>query len=364
MELLFHAGLNKAGSSYAQELVSYNYKKLLLSGIYYPNPKLSNSIAGSYAGNAPAFTRAIRTGQLKNASEFLRKHITAARSKNCSRLLLSNESLYHELVDQEKLASFTAVCAGAGITNTKILLIFRDPVSHAISAYNHRAGFHEVPPFIQWVRNGLSYEGATYRKGRTGYEFWEEISQFHDNSDAFANLGAEFAAYSSDISNIIEKFCGLSLEKPPLNETNVSPNCVEAELLRFLIDKHPGYARKLRMRLKGLSKKQKAPDNYIRYRNQVAVYECCAEVESPIANIRQLLADDQFVHPPVESPTELFDKRGEPYFLLSKAQLEQVISLFDENPAEDNLLTRALKRTAKKLPSSIKSRIKALLGRI
>lgn len=363
MELYFHAGLNKAGSTYAQELMSYNYSKLLLSGFFYPNPKMINSISRSSPGNALAFTKSIHAGQLKNATHFLRNHVTAAKKNNCSRLLLSNESLYHELVDHEKLASFEAVCRDAGITNIKVLLIFRDPVFHALSAYNHRAGSNQVPPFAQWVKNGLSYEGSNYEKGTTGYEFWEELTQFHNNLKAFENLEVEFAAYSSDVTNTIEKFCGIPLEKPPIKESNVSPNCIEAEILRIVGVKKPMYVRKLRERLKELSKNQKAPDNYLRYRNQLAVYECCTELESPLASLRQLLDIDQFARTPVESSTMLFDKLGEPYFLLSKTQLEVIISLFKENPAEHNLLTRIRKRIAKGVPFSIKYRIKALLGR-
>ncbi len=363
MELLIHAGLNKAGSSYAQELLSYNYKKLLSSGIYYPSPNFANSVAGSTAGNALALTMAIRAAELNYATDFLRSHASAAKNMNCSRLLLSNESLYHDLVDNVKLANFSSVCTDSGITNTKILLIFRDPISHAISAYNHRAGVLQVPPFVQWVRNGLSCEGATYEKGVTGYEFWDEISRFHNNVKSFVNLGAEFAAYSSDISSIIETFCGISLEKPPLTKTNVSPNCVEAELLRIIRDSHPDHVAKIRMRLKELSMRQKAPDNYIRYQNQVAVYESCAEVETPLATIRELLGDELIGSRPVESPTYLFDKSGEPYLLLSRAQLELVISIFGPQPQGQNFFARAKVRIAKALPSSMKSRIKVLWGR-
>ena len=364
MELYFHAGLNKAGSTYAQQLMSFNYDKLLLAGMYYPNPKLINSIALASPGNALAFTKAIQTGKLKDATDFLRDHIAAAKEKSCTRLLLSNESLYHELVYQEKLASFKTVCKDAGITNIKVSLIFRDPVSHALSAYNHRAGFSRIPPFAQWVKNGLSYKGSNYEKGKTGYEFWEEITQLQNNLKAFEDLGVEFAAYSSDVTNTIEQFCGVSLEKPPLKESNVSPNCIDAELLRIMADKNPGYVRKLRERLKELPKDHKAPDNYLRYKNQVAVYECCTELESPIASLRQLLDDDQFARPPVESPTVLFDKQREPYLLLSRAQLETVISLFDENLSEHNLFTRIKKRIANKLPLSVKHRIKSFFRRV
>lgn len=41
MKLLFHAGLNKAGSTYLQNIFSLNSKILLEKGIFYP--KLSDS---------------------------------------------------------------------------------------------------------------------------------------------------------------------------------------------------------------------------------------------------------------------------------------------------------------------------------
>ncbi len=363
MELFFHAGLNKAGSTYAQELMSYNYNKLLQSGIYYPNPKVVNSISGNSPGNALDFTKAIQSGQVKKATHFLKSHVTSAKKKNCSVLLLSNESLYHELVDHEKLASFEAICKDSGITSIKVLLIFRDPVSHALSAYNHRAASSKTPPFAQWVKNGLSYEGSNYEKGKTGYEFWEEIKKFHNNLKAFENLGVEFAAYSSDVTNTIEKFCGIPLEKPPLKVSNVSPNCIEAELLSLMANKYPKFVRQLWRRLKELPKNEKAPDNYLRYKNQVAVYESCSEIEPELENLRKLLNDDQFARAPVESPTELFDKHNEPYLLFSRAQLEVLISMFDENPAENSLPTRIKKRIVKAVPLSLKYRFKALIGR-
>ena len=363
MELYFHAGLNKAGSTYAQELMSFNYEKLLQSGIYYPNPKVVNSIARNSPGNALAFTKAIQAGQLKNATHFLQNHVTSAKKNNCSRLLLSNESLYHELVDHEKLAGFEAICKDTGITNIKVLLIFRDPVSHALSAYNHRAGSNQVPPFAQWVRNGLSYEGANYEKGKTGYEFWEEVTKFHNNLKAFENLGVEFAAYSSDVTDTIEKFCGIPLDRPPLTVSNVSLNCIEAELLRIMGGTRPKYVRELWRRLKELPRNQKAPDNYLRYKNQVAVHECSSEIAPVLAKLRELLDDDQFARAPVESPTALFDKQEEPYLLLSRSQLEVLMSLFDENPAEHNLFARIKKRISKGVPFSLRYRIKALLGR-
>lgn len=325
MKLYFHIGLNKAGSSYVQELLSFNETRLLKEGVFYPDPKVVAGVGAATDGNALPLTLSVRSRKEQEAVEFLSGFVERAREKGCHSLLLSNESMYHSLVLPHNIELFRRVCRRAGIEDVKLLIIFRDPVQHAISAYNHRAGFHDMPDFPDWVRNGFDYDGPDYVRCVTGYEFWKEVVLFEENLHKQDHFELCTASQSKPLKPEVERFVGVALNDMDKKVSNPSVTCAEGRVLALLRNVDPDAARKLRNRLKDLARDQKAPDGYLREAYEEEAFAQSERIGDTLLSLRRLLGDEAFWSKPNGHDLTLADGTGRPYLLLSEEQLSEIV---------------------------------------
>jgi hypothetical protein len=274
-ELFFHAGLNKAGSTYLQDALRLNSGWLASHSVHYPKPMTSVG-----AGNADTLSLAVRDGDEGYAKRFLARRVRDCVRRKCKILLLSTELLYHQLVIPEKLAFLDKLLSEAGIGRRRILLYFREPVSHAISAYCHRAGTRILPTFSDWVT--------------TDYEGPAELERFLGLFDGNTQFEWVPRTYSSD--HLAEDFCEALGVPPfptlPARRANVSVSADEAEILRTMALRDLRLAKSLRGRFKQLPREHKANDVGLRSLYEIQAAEAILAHASPYERLSSILGSN------------------------------------------------------------------------
>jgi len=371
MQLFFHIGLNKAGSTFLQNLFSYNKENLVKKGIYYSGSAVSKGIGGAQDGNAADLTAAIRDNDIGFAHHFLKNMVRKAKKNRVESILLSNESMYHQLVDPGKSKLLKKACDNSGINAINLLVVFRDPVSHSISAYTHRSGLYDMPSFHEWIENGFHYKDKDYKKDIDGYEFWQELPMFLDHLSCDKSYNLHVGTCSEDLKLLAENFLGTTgLKKYKSELSNVSVNCVEAELLRLLSKNDKRYTRRLRGLFKELPKPEKAADSYLKNLYQGEAFDKVLNFSNELDRLSNLLKNDNLyeeVEPQkrcFDEKFDLFSKRGNPYFLLSLSQINAIIDATKHKEPMSTLVVDWLKKISYLLPSSIRGRMVRIFKRI
>lgn len=292
MELLIHIGLNKAGSTYIQDLLSFNVNELYEYNVFYPYPSMTSNKGNAYSGNAYPLAIYLKEHKRCKVKSFLKKIILTAYKKKCYKILLSNESLYHQLIKKEKSALLKEVCDELGVKKIKLLIVFRNPVTHAVSAYNHRVGLYALPSFEQWIEKGTMVDEEDIN-GINGYEFFSEIKLFQKKllNDSYDLV---LVSLKKNIITVVSDFCGVSLKGFNRDESNVSMNCIESEIVRIISEKNLIIAKKLRDKFKILPKEKKMTDIYLRNKYEDIVICALEIIEPQMKKMRLILSDDCF----------------------------------------------------------------------
>jgi hypothetical protein len=336
MQLLVHIGLNKAGSTFAQHVLEANVDVLRRQHILYPT--LTGPADAGNAGQLALDLRDLnRSAVLAALTECRRPAVEAG----CSRVLLSSESLYHQLVRREQLEVFKQACSTAGFHSVRILSIFRHPVDHAISCFCHRAGSPSTKMgFEQWLASS--------------YEFPRELPGFLGTvlaDEAFETSGVALEAIP--LIEALSKFVGVELRAPEgVTRANVSVTATEAEFIRRVASTDQRLAEMLKRRLKLLSPDVKRPDDAIR---NVWKQNAHVSLGLHVSTIREL---EVVVGYHWMSPTEIsgcvLPHGDSDSFDFSFEQLEQV-SL----AVRDCGLTRRARRgLARRLPAPLIARVR------
>lgn len=315
LKLLFHVGLNKAGSTFIQDLYSRNVQAMRLAGVHYPNAHVSSGHAEATSGNAGQFALDLGIGREKRARDFLQDQVAAAASLGCHSMLLSTEYMYHRLVRPSVAESFKATCSSVGISDIRLLVIFRDPASHAISAYNHRAGAKAtLAGFESWLR--------------THYELFGELELFLRYLAKDEDLKIDVRNFRDGLTDIATDFVNVELPCTLAGRpSNVSITCVEAEVVRQIASENPHLASAVKRGLKRLTPDQKAGDEYLRATFRAAVVK---HAQSSMSQLRELerLADSEFPetmrHPEAQRLARMESDASDQY-LLSYLQMRELL---------------------------------------
>ncbi|MCF7993477.1 MAG: hypothetical protein K9L88_01370 [Chromatiaceae bacterium] len=270
MQCIFHCGLNKAGSTYLQEVFASSQGALKNEGIAYPPPY-------GPAGNGANLALAIQRLDRSSATAALRKLVEAAGGSR--KLLLSTEYLYHLLIRKQQRDLFLDVMEAEGLMETRLVVVFRNIYAHAISAYSHRVGKHNMPDFSSWIldrTHGSANTGTV--NGVAGYELWEESRLLRAAIEA-SSLNFEFFQYDNNLSATFSQIIGVDLRGAGVRSANVSVNLFEARILARYFDSYPALVANYRARSKELDKCQKASDGLLRE-------ACFGEIENEIEKNR------------------------------------------------------------------------------
>ncbi|MCT4556800.1 MAG: hypothetical protein N4A61_01960 [Pelagimonas sp.] len=323
MECFIHVGLNKAGSSFVQSVLRANPDPLAAAGISYFK-------GGRHSGNAKALAFALRDGDTATVSQFLTEHVAQAKSVGAHRVLLSSEHLYHQVIVKDQRQALVTAARALGISKIHLLAYFRPPIPHAISAYCHRAGVHNVGPFDIWIK--------------TGYELHKELPLFLDSIDD-ADTGDFDVAWTPVAygpgQKLLDTLCawlGISdLPVIPEGEVNISPSLGEAELLDQMQVRDPRAAMALRRQFKQISRSDKAPEPDRRTSYEARAALGLAPLNPHLARLEALINAPMQVTTPeteVQSPQEIS---------LAPAQVSAVLALI-KAPPPPNWLVYRIKR--------------------
>lgn len=260
MRLHFHIGLNKAGSTYLQDVLSRNVATLERAGFCYPDPQSSGGASGAQRGNAAQFALALGDVDAKVASRELGRFVEVANTRGCNSLVLSSEYALDKVSRPDGIARLRRLSRAKGITEIRMLLVVRDPVAHAISAYCHSVAGKLQPVFDQWLEQGYALPRQIQ-----GLLEWVVGSEG-------VNIDVVDLADGGPVS-IVETWLGVSdLTAPDFPRSNVSINCAEAEVVRRLAHLDQRSAFKLRDSLRELPMSDKADDAQIRLRWEGSAY--------------------------------------------------------------------------------------------
>jgi len=257
MKLIFHIGLNKTGSTHLQNMLSFNRDKLLNQGILYINPHVTSTVGEGASGNAAELALDFGSGRLNRVRRSLAASVGEGCKAGAHTICLSTEFMYHELVKEKKSTLFEAICKDVGFSEVTLAIVFREPVSHAVSAYVHRCGNQPMNAFTHWISSS-DYQGDF---GYAGYELWDELLLFQTNLYENRYFNIDCYDYSNGLDQILNEFTGVILDKVVRGISNVSVTCTEAEILRMVYRASPDLAMLLRKHWKELSSSLKASDS-------------------------------------------------------------------------------------------------------
>lgn len=301
MELYIHGGLNKTATSYMQAVFEKNADFLRSHGISYAHSQ------GGF-GNAAKLSLDLRYGNLKRLRARLSAYRMTAEATGCTRVLMSSELLYHDIVVPEHHEILLREIADAGFATPQLLLFFREPTAHAVSCFCHRSGVKNTGPFEEWLQNC--------------YEFPRELAAFLAALDTGLGMELTVRYYPSDRLAIqMSDWLGT----PPLphnvgGQINVSVNAHEARLLSWVQQESAPTAARLRDALKALDPSAKAPDRLLRAHWHRLARESFAPIEADLDRLGTLLGTS--LSPPLVTDSNTTPEAET--IILSRAQLDAI----------------------------------------
>jgi len=171
MKLYLHCGYHKTGSSFLQTLFSRNRDLLQEHGYHFPvATREYDMMSGNISpGNGPELAAALKQNNSRESSDLLAGYVAEAQKKGCEAVLLSSENFFHAFDRKHAIECLVTVTKENGIGDIRALLYFRDPVSHALSTFKHRAKKGTIPDYTGWLEKeyetmGLIKQFLEYRE--------------------------------------------------------------------------------------------------------------------------------------------------------------------------------------------------------
>jgi hypothetical protein len=246
MKGVLHIGIEKTGTSSLQEFFYKNRDALIASGVGYTQScgRRNNRLLATMAMDPGQFDDdqlidlRIKTAEAKAALEAKTKAALkleiSSLAPSCGTTIFSAEHLQSRLQTPAELTHLRELLLSVGVTVTKVIVYFRDPVQIAASIYSTglRSGDRDdVPPEPDILRHICDHRN-TVRLWETAFPHAELIVRLYDPK--FLLNG-----------DIIDDFCSLigidvaQFQKPP--RQNVSINRTGQQLLRILNDRIPRF---------------------------------------------------------------------------------------------------------------------------
>ena len=212
--LMLHIGSMKTGSSSMQAALARSRRALSNCGInYVRHGSLEKAAKGvPTAGNGQVFRNRLRDG------------ISGQEFDGHSTALFSGELLLNFLVSDQAEQKLEEYCLRNRVTEVRILLLVREPVSHAASLYGEQ------------VRNAL--ETKSIEDFFSIYRYPTHIRTFLERFERVPNVELIVRRYASDTNSnhLLEKFLGGSivLDSPDTEKIHRSFTQAELELQRAI----------------------------------------------------------------------------------------------------------------------------------
>ena len=199
------------------------------------------------AGNGRQLAQDLRQRRWDGVRSGLSAAVSDARERRCGTVLLSSEWLLAALADTALLERFTATLDELGATETRFLLVLRDPVEQFLSLYKHRAKRGTAGDIAEWARRGyrLPEELAVFRNALRDVRAALLVRKYSREPGALKRL-------------FFEEWLGVRAPSEVVPESvNPSLSLSELELLRMLAARRPSLVQPLYDRLLAVDVKEK-----------------------------------------------------------------------------------------------------------
>lgn len=241
---------------------------MLEKGFFFPvAEREEDMLAGKISpGNGGQLCRQLVQGNKTAAGNFLKKLHSDATQAGCRSVLISNEKLIRALSHPGAIQMMVESAFEGGFENIKALAVFREPVDHAMSLYQHRAkeGLHS--DFNKWL-----------------HEDYETIRMLENFLPQLIIPGNKvewtFRKYASSPGIMLDMlFTGwLKMNAPDVKSlpaVNPSLSLSEIQFLQLLRHQHPLALKPAKAAFDKLNKQQKADDQSLRehLRNKAFIY--------------------------------------------------------------------------------------------
>ena len=340
MKLYVHFGLYKTGSSFLQTLLARNRQGLIEQGFYFPKSErdikmLDGNIS---SGNAKPLADALLALNQKKVTQFLQERKKEAQKKKCNKLILSAESLVHPFSQEIMLGMFYQSAKDIGFSTIKAIGFIRDPVSHAISTYKHRAKSGKIRDFTSWMNN--TYETMNVLKGLMGV-----VNKFE--------IEWVFRKYRADsyfmTKSLFLDFINYKIpEIPKQDKINASLSFSEIELIKTVYKYIPEIIPKLREGFKKFPIEEKPREIGLVQWHKHQAFLILNEFQSLIISINvNLPSNEKLVIKDVPDSQEMEFDKLKLGIHLSPNQLDLVIKTIKEHQNSTNrfiILLKQLKR--------------------
>lgn len=311
--LYLHCGIHKTGSSFLQMMFARNRNLLKSHGIHYPKSEREfQMLQGEISpGNGVHLARELSKSE-SDISNLLAEDLDMAKEMGLDAVLYSSENLFHTFARNDSIKKLCRASKIAGFGEVKALVYFRDPVSHILSLYKHRAKNGDHSDFKKWFQ--------------TGYETYSLIDSFLQYKET-SEIAWSCRKYSPDSKKMISSsfIDWLEIEAPDIPEddrVNRSLQLSEIQILQMLKEEYPGSESFLREALLSVPMYEKVDNNSLKsdfYRQSA---ELLKEHKLLIDALNKFMRDDEKLQIEYENSEKKI--KSEKGVLLSKAQLKAV----------------------------------------
>lgn len=331
MKLYLHCGYHKTGSSFLQTLFARNRDQLRDNGIHFPVATREYDMAeGNISpGNGPELAKALKENDEQESSGLMASYVSDADSAGCSSILISSENFFHSFEKQTAVKLLAGVAEKNGIDRIHALIYFRDPVSHALSTYKHRAKNGKIPDLSNWLE--------------TEYETMGLIERFTEYRTQHS-IQWTCRKYSSQSEHMAESaFAGwLGVKTPPIPENdrvNTSLTLSELLVIQSLVKNRSEFIPFVREAFAGVPVSEKAADRELTRKYNSIVSGELIGYTSLIEEVNRLLPEDEQLT--LTSPAESADDIKQDTVALTKEQVAAFVTGIENGAISDRLLPKS-----------------------
>jgi len=235
------------------------------------------------AGNGLELNNALGATDFTSAKLFLEKHVKDGFKSSCDSLLLSSEGFFHSFPKEGVMDCLVQSANDAGIDEIYALVYFRDPVSHALSLYKHRAKDGNISDYNSWLEN--SYETMDLIDGFLQYHLKHPVEWTCRKYKA----DSDFMAVTA-----FKDWLGLKKPEIPSNDkVNESLTLSEIVTIQALNKVYPGIATYLNREFANIKKKDKGKDTILNEFYQYESSKILVKYHSLINVVNELLPNDE-----------------------------------------------------------------------
>lgn len=309
--LYLHCGTEKTGSSFLQTMFVRNRDLLMSRGIHYPkSDKEFEMLEGKISpGNGIHLSDTLCDGET-NTIKLMSNDLTEATNFGMNSVLYSSERLFNQFVEEGSIHKLQSAAKTAGFGDINALLYFRDPVSHALSMYKHRAKYGDHPDFDKWLQGK--------------YKIFKLVEAFLEYSKA-TQIQWTCRKYKPDSAYMVNSaFVNwLETEAPDIPENdriNRSLNLNEIRVLQALKKEYPGSENFLRELLLSIQNEDKKSEKGLENKYSYLVAEKWRNHEALLDSLNTLMYEDEkLILQSVEKPCD-----DEHFVSLSEKQIQAV----------------------------------------